>query len=175
MKKNPHSRYRLTPSKALILPFSRGGPVIATSRENNFFMKKTIIPAFAFAIIVGLVACSDTKDRYIDLRTGKTVELVEDEKTGLMVDATTNEPVYLYVDTKNNDTIYGKTGEVINGHLIVTDNNEYVYEKDFQSYEVKGEDYKVEVEKDGDIKIKDGDSKLKIDGETGEKKVKNDD
>ena len=27
---------------------------------------------------------------------------------------------------------------------------------------------------DGDIKIKDGDTKIKIDGETGEKKVKND-
>jgi hypothetical protein len=31
------------------------------------------------------------------------------------------------------------------------------------------------VEADGDVKIKDGDKKVKIDGETGEKKVKNDD
>ena len=84
-------------------------------------------------------------------------------------------PVYIYVDTKEDDTIYGKTGEVINGHVILNDRDEYVYEKDFQAYEVKGDDYKVEVEKDGDIKIKDGDNKLKIDGETGEKKVKNDD
>lgn len=126
-------------------------------------------------MVAGLVSCSDTRDRYVDLRTGKTIELEKDDNTGLMVDATTKQPVYIYVDTRKNDTIYGKTGEVINGHVIVNNNNEYVYEKDFQPYEVKGDDYKVEVEKDGDIKIKDGDSKLKIDGETGEKKVKNDD
>jgi|SRR5688572_4485859 len=138
-------------------------------------MKKTLASALGIAMIIGLVSCSDTKDRYVDLRTGKSVELVKDEKSGLLVDANTKEPVYIYVDTRNDDTIYGKTGEVINGHVIKNDNNEYVYEKDFQPYEVKGEDYKVEVEKDGDIKIKDGDSKIKKDGETGEKKVKNDD
>ncbi|HEX6194028.1 MAG TPA: hypothetical protein VFZ42_16760 [Chitinophagaceae bacterium] len=138
-------------------------------------MKKLIQSALAMGIVLGIVSCADTKDRYVDLRTGKTVELVKDDKSGLMVNATTKEPVYIYVDTKDNDTIYGKTGEVINGHVIVNDNNEYVYEKDFKPYEVKGNDYKVEVEKDGDIKIKDGDSKIKVDGETGEKKVKNDD
>ncbi|HEY0731093.1 MAG TPA: hypothetical protein VGD33_01640 [Chitinophagaceae bacterium] len=138
-------------------------------------MKKLFLSAFSIAMVAGLVSCSDTRDRYVDLRTGKTIELEKDDNTGLMVDATTKQPVYIYVDTRKNDTIYGKTGEVINGHVIVNNNNEYVYEKDFQPYEVKGDDYKVEVEKDGDIKIKDGDSKLKIDGETGEKKVKNDD
>jgi hypothetical protein len=39
---------------------------------------------------------------------------------------------------------------------------------------VKRDDYKMKVEKDGDVKIKDGDKKTKIDGETGEKKVKKD-
>jgi len=126
-------------------------------------------------LLFGFISCSDNKDRYVDLRTGNTVELVKDEKSGLMVNATTKEPVYIYVDRKEKDTIYGKTGEVINGHIVVNDNNEYVYEKDFKPYEVKGDDYKVEVEKDGDIKIKDGDSKIKVDGETGEKKVKKDD
>lgn len=121
------------------------------------------------------IACSDTKDRYIDLRTGKPVNLVKDSESGIWVDETTKKPVYIYVDTKKNDTIYGKTGEVINGAVIRNNDNEYVYEKDFHPYEVKGDDYKVEVEKDGDIKIKDGDSKIKIDGETGEKKVKHDD
>jgi len=138
-------------------------------------MKKTLASGLGIAMIIGLVSCSDTKERYVDLRTGKSVELVKDDKSGLMVDANTKEPVYIYVDTRNNDTIYGKTGVVINGHVVRNDKNEYVYEKDFQPYEVKGEDYKVEVEKDGDIKIKDGDSKIKKDGETGEKKVKNDD
>jgi hypothetical protein len=138
-------------------------------------MKKMIFPALCISAIIGLASCSDSKDRYVDLRTGQPVELVKDEKTGLLVDANTKQPVYMYVDTRKNDTIYGKTGEVVNGHIVVNSKNEYVYEKDFEAYEVKGEDYKVEVEKDGDIKIKDGDSKLKIDGETGEKKVKNDD
>ena len=138
-------------------------------------MKKLIQSALALGILFGVVSCTDTKERYVDLRTGNTVELVKDEKSGLMVNASTKEPVYIYVDTRKNDTIYGKTGEVINGHIVVNDNNEYVYEKDFQPYEAKGDDYKVEVEKDGDIKIKDGDSKIKIDGETGEKKVKKDD
>jgi hypothetical protein len=138
-------------------------------------MKKLLYSALSISMIIGLAACADTKDRYVDLRTGKTIELEKDDKTGLMVDVNTKKPVYIYVDTKENDTIYGKTGEVINGHVILNDREEYVYEKDFQPYEAKGDDYKVEVEKDGDIKIKDGDNKLKIDGETGEKKIKKDD
>ena len=138
-------------------------------------MKKTIASGLGIAMIIGLVSCSDDKDRYVDLRTGKSIELVKDENSGLLVDANTKQPAYIYVDTRNDDTIYGKTGEVINGRVIMNDKNEYVYEKDFQPYEVKGDDYKVEVEKDGDMKIKQGDSKIKVDGETGEKKVKNDD
>ena len=138
-------------------------------------MKKTIASGLGIAMIIGLVSCSDDKDRYVDLRTGKSIELVKDENSGLLVDANTKQPAYIYVDTRNDDTIYGKTGEVINGRVIMNDKNEYVYEKDFQPYEVKGDDYKVEVEKDGDMKIKQGDSKIKVVGETGEKKVKNDD
>ncbi len=38
-----------------------------------------------------------------------------------------------------------------------------------------GDDYKKEVEADGDVTIKDGNKKIKIDGETGERKVKYDD
>ena len=138
-------------------------------------MKKIIVSAFGFAMVLGIVSCSDSKDRYVDLRTGQPVELVKDDNSGLLVDAKTRKPVYIYVDTRNDDTIYGKTGDVINGHVVLNNDRQYVYDKDFQSYEVKGDDYKVEVEKDGDVKIKQGDSKIKIDGETGEKKVKNDD
>jgi hypothetical protein len=53
----------------------------------------------------------------------------------------------------------------------------YWYDVDLDAdteYKTKSGDYKKEVEKDGDITIKDGDTKIKIDGETGEKKVKND-
>lgn len=41
-------------------------------------------------------------------------------------------------------------------------------------YKVKRGDYKYERERDGDVTIKDGDKKIKIDGETGERKVKYD-
>jgi hypothetical protein len=126
-----------------------------------------IIASIAFTV----VSC-ENKARYIDLNTGKEVELVKDETSGLMVNKETKQPVEIYVDTKNNDTIYGKTGKVINGEVRKSDGNVYVWSG---AYEYKNGDMKVEVEKDGDIKIKDGDSKIKIDGETGEKKVKKDD
>lgn len=126
-----------------------------------------------FVIAISLIwASCESKGRYLDLNTGKEVELVKDEKTGFMVRKDTKEPVDIYVDTKTNDTIYGKTGKVINGEVVKSDNNIYVWTG---AYEYKNGNLKVEVEKDGDIKIKDGDSKLKIDGETGEKKVKHDD
>jgi hypothetical protein len=133
-------------------------------------MKKISLISIIAAVSFAWVSC-ESKGRYLDLNTGKEVELVKDEKTGLMVNKETNEPVDIYVDTKNNDTIYGKTGKVINGE-INRSGEVYVWRG---AYEYKNGDLKVEVEKDGDIKIKDGDSKLKIDGETGEKKVKKDD
>ncbi len=143
-------------------------------------MKKVIAVLSAGVFLVLLSGCSDTKDRYVDLSTGKPVELEKNEKTGLLVSKETGEPVYIYVDTKKDDTIYGKTGKVINGHVVKGSNNDYVYDEDEKLKNENGEtkykdgDYKVEVEKDGDIKIKDGDKKTKIEGETGDRKVKND-
>jgi len=119
------------------------------------------------------VSCKQ-EPRYLDLSTGKEVKLEKDAETGLMVNADTKKPVYIYLDTKNNDTIYGSTGKVINGEVVKTESGDYKFRGDYE-YKSPGGDLKVEVEKDGDIKIKDGDSKVKIDGETGEKKVKNDD
>lgn len=135
--------------------------------------------SFAFLITAGIAfamtSCSRSGDsRYIDLATGKEVKLVKDEGTGLWVNAETKKPVYIYVDTKTNDTIYGSTGKVINGQVVKLEEGGYRYSGDYE-YKSPDGDVKVEVEKDGDIKIKDGDSKIKIDGETGEKKVKNDD
>ncbi len=136
-------------------------------------------------------ACSDTRaeNRYVDLTTGETVELVKDEETGLMVDVETRKPVRMYVDTKTNDTIWGKSGKVINGHLKQDndgqyiylgsgddDDSDYKYKQDGAGYKKKvGDDYKVKVEDDGDYKIKNGDTKIKVDAETGERKVKRDD
>jgi len=137
-------------------------------------MKKTIT---AVVLIMSLfwISCTAEKDRYVDLRTGESIILEKDAETGVWVNAETKKPVYMYVDTKKNDTIYGKSGLVINGHIVRSDDNVYWYDVDHkEEYKVKSDDYKMKVEKDGDIKIKDGDKKTKIDGETGEKKVKKD-
>jgi hypothetical protein len=130
---------------------------------------------FLFAILGSAVVWSacESNERYLDLETGEKVELVKDDATGLMVNAETKKPVYIYVDTKTKDTIYGKTGKVINGSVVLVD-GKYIYQDDVLTAESETGDYKRKVEKDGDIKIKDGDTKTKIDGETGEKKVKND-
>lgn len=142
-------------------------------------MKKVFAVLSAAVFIIS--SCTSDKDRYINLSTGKAIEVEKDNVTGAMVDKSTKEPIYIYVDTKTKDTIYGKTGEVINGHVVLGNDKEYVYDDDVKvdvdpnSVEYKDGDQKVEIEKDGDIKIKDGDSKVKIDGETGERKVKKDD
>ncbi len=144
-------------------------------------MKRSFSSIYVSVIIIILISCSDTKRRYINLSTGEPVEVVKDEKTGLWLDKESAEPLYIYVDTKTNDTIYGKTGEVINGHVILGSDKKYVYDNDEKlkidnngGVKHKEGNYKVEVEKDGDVKIKNGDKKVKIDAETGERKVKND-
>jgi hypothetical protein len=144
-------------------------------------MKKMMFVVSLGSMIGLLSACSESKARYVDLATGNAIELEKDAMTGLMVNKETGEPVYMYVDTKNKDTIYGKTGKVINGHIVVKADKTYKYDEDEKleisnsgNVEYKDGNYKVEVEKDGDTKIKNGDKKVKIDGETGERKVKND-
>lgn len=144
-------------------------------------MKRVILGALVAIAAIGLFSCSDDKGRYVDLQTGKTIEVEKDEKSGAMVNADTKEALYIYVDTDKKDTIYGPTGEVINGHVVKMDDNKYVYDDGSKLKVEDGEmkykdgDYKMEVEKDGDITIKDGDTKIKIDGESGERKVKKDD
>src|SRR4051812_6136656 len=126
---------------------------------------KTILIAMASAVI--WMACSDTKNRYVDLSTGQPVELVKDEKSGLMINATTGRPVRMYVDTRTHDTIWGSSGKVINGNISKSGNGTYVYANagdDDADYKVKtdkdgsckvkvGEEYKKKVDEDGDVKI----------------------
>ncbi len=137
-------------------------------------------------------SCNTQQSRYIDPNTGEGLALEKDEASGLLVDTATGEPVDIYVDTETRDTVWGKTGKVINGKIRreKAEGDTYVYIYDEPAvqqasedkgdeasgaYEIKDGDYKKEVEKDGDIKIKDGNKKIKIDGETGERKVKYDD
>ena len=128
-------------------------------------MRPFIILSLSAAVL--LTSCK--QHRYVDLTSGAYVNLEKDEQTGRMVDSKTHQPVYMYVDTKTNDTIYGATGEVINGHVVKSDDGKYKYEKD--EYKYKNGDYKMKVEGD-EVKIKDGDKKIKI--ENGERKVKKD-
>jgi hypothetical protein len=141
-------------------------------------MKKLISLLSSAGVLMAVFwGCSDAKGRYLDLTTGDPIEIDKDE-SGVVINKATSEPVYIYVDTKNDDTIYGRTGEVINGHVVMHD-GKYLFDGDAKlkiddgEYKYKvGDDYKVKSESDGDMKIKDGDSKIKIDD--GEKKVKND-
>lgn len=129
---------------------------------------KTTVCLSLFAIVL-LTSCK--RERYYDLTAGKYIEVEKNEKTGVVVNAETREPVYMYVDTKTHDTIYGRTGEVINGHVYVTSDGKYKYDGD-DEYKVKYGDYKKKVDGD-EVKIKDGDTKIKI--EDDERKVKKDD
>lgn len=147
---------------------------------------------------MGWVSCNTANAKYIDLATGDTITLKQDDKSGQMVNAETGKPVRLYVNTRTRDTIYGPTGKVVNREVIRYDDGAYVYSGD-EEYKLKhekhgykekwgddnkvkmekneykakyGDDNKKKVEKDGDVVIKRGDRKIKIDGETGERKVK---
>ena len=144
-------------------------------------MKKLFSVISVSAFLAMVTSCSDPDERYVDLDTGQTIQLTKDETSGAMVNVETKKTPYIYVDTKKHDTIYGKTGKVINGHVIKGEDQKYVYDEDEKlkiddsgAVKYKDGDYKVEVEKDGDIKIKNGDNKTKIDGETGERKTKKD-
>ena len=156
----------------------------------KMFMKQLLIAAVFTTSFMLLQGC-DSDSRYVDPNTGEALNLKEDTESGLMVDAETGENVGIYVDTRTNDTINGRTGKVINGSIRKNNDGTYVYiledENDNAAksgdakvqyedgeYKIKDGDYKKEVEKDGDVTIKDGDTKIKVDGETGERKVKKD-
>jgi hypothetical protein len=119
------------------------------------------------AVVMIFTSCK--RERYYDLTAGKYVKLEKDEKTGRMINTKTHEPVYIYVDRETRDTIYGATGDVVNGHVVVTSDGKYDIDDE---YKIKYGDYKKKVDGD-EVKIKDGDTKIKI--EDGEKKVKKDD
>jgi len=119
------------------------------------------------AVVMIFTSCK--RERYYDLTAGKYVKLEKDEKTGRMINTETHEPVYIYVDRETRDTIYGATGDVVNGHVVVTSDGKYDIDDE---YKIKYGDYKKKVDGD-EVKIKDGDTKIKI--EDGEKKVKKDD
>ena len=136
-------------------------------------MKQKFVLIAGAAMMLAVSSCKENS-RYVDPNTGRSLTLVKDASTGLMVDEETKKPVYMYVDTETKDTVYGPTGKVINGYVVLEEGKYKYTENELKLKGDGDDDYKMEVEKDGDIKIKDGDKKLKIDGETGETKVKKD-
>jgi hypothetical protein len=157
------------------------------SSVNQSTIKTSImkIPAIALAATVVCLASCKQEAAYVDLNSGETITLDTNDQTGQVVNAKTGEPVLLYVVTASKDTVYAPTGQVVNNKVVKTETGSYIYADaspvemevhtdDNGASAVKEGDYKMKVEEDGDVKIKDGDKKIKIDGETGEKKVKND-
>jgi hypothetical protein len=92
-----------------------------------------------------------TIHRYIDLRTGRPVELYYDPKERRTYSTMTNQPVDFYVDMSTGDTIYGRGRYVVNNYIIKS--NQGMYRLDAG---------KIKMDKD-DIKIKDGNKKFKMD------------
>lgn len=142
-------------------------------------MKKQLLSVLTLAAgSFFFYACSESKATYVDLETGKSIEVKKDDATGKMVNAETGEPVRFYVDTRSNDTLYGTDARVVNGQIVRTPEGRYMLSSELEvksdedEYKVKGDDFKMKVEKDGDVKIKDGDTKIKKDEEGT--KVKND-
>jgi len=135
------------------------------------YMKKISLVLLAVACGTVWLACSNAEARFVDLNSGEKIK-VEKDKHGRLVNAEDKKPVRFYVDTKTKDTIDGRTGKVVNGELVKVEDGGYEY---IAVREVLAADneFKKKVEEDGDIKIKTGKKKIKIDGKTGEKKVKN--
>jgi predicted PilT family ATPase len=153
-------------------------------------MKTRIFFILGCAFITGIYSCKgDSQARYLDLNTGNYLDLKKDSTTGLMVNAETGKPADVYVDTETHDTIYGHTGEVVNGRVHKTEEGTWVVKTDGDEYKAKSGDAKIKMEgeeykskdgettikqEDGDVKIENGKTQTKIDGKTGEVKVKKD-
>ena len=150
----------------------------------------------SFVLLAGIIAicsCNNRQSRYLDLNSNEYISLKKDSVSGYMMNKRTGEPVDVYVDTKTHDTVYGVTGEIVNGRVHKTDEGKWVVKMNGDEYKAKsesensakvkieGDEYKskdgsytVKREGDGDIKIENGNTQVKIDGKTGERKVKKD-
>jgi len=150
---------------------------------------------FSFlAGVTGMLYCScNSNSRYLDLNTNEYVDVKKDSTSGYIVNKKTGEPVDMYVDTKTHDTVYGATGEIVNGKVRITDDGKWIVKMDGDEFKAKSEsqnsakaknegdetktkngNYTVKREGDGDVKIENGATQVKIDGKTGERKVKKD-
>ncbi|HWI91804.1 MAG TPA: hypothetical protein VNT20_11055 [Flavisolibacter sp.] len=148
---------------------------------------------FCGCIMALMSSCQNSQSRYLDLNTSKSVSLRKDSVSGYMMNSRTGEPVDVYVNTKTHDTISGITGEIVNGRIHKTEEGKWIIKTDSDEYKAKSEsensakmkvegdeykrkkgNYTVKREGDGDVKIENGNTQVKINGKTGERKMKKD-
>ena len=156
----------------------------------NEHMKTKVFLAATLGCV--MMACNSREARFLNLSSGEEVDLT-DNGDGQMVDARTGERVdYYYVDLDKGDTVDGRTGATLNGKLVRNTEGAWIVKGEGDEwkatnettgakiktedgdYKYKNGDYKRKVEADGDVKIEGNGKKIKIDGETGERKVKKD-
>lgn len=115
---------------------------------------------------------------YVDLSTGKEVQVVADPQTGYAINSETRAPLEFYVNTASGDTLY-RTGIIVNDVIVKEGStwefDEDMIERDGDNIKIKTDasgdtkvknkttDTKVKTDADGDAKIKSPDSKTKID------------
>lgn len=133
----------------------------------------------------------DDEGRMVDKETRKPVLLYVDTKnkdtfygmTGDNVNGRLrrmDEGVYVYNDGQRKIKIDGEEFKIEDGDIKQKwEGDEYKYKSDDLKvkaedgeYKVKRDGYKKKVDEDGDVKIKTPNKKIKVDGETGERKVK---
>lgn len=133
----------------------------------------------------------DDEGRMVNKETRKPVLLYVDEKsrdtfygiTGEKVNGRLqmiDKGVYVYNDGERKIKIDGEEYKIKDGNSKEKwEGEEYKYEDDNVKIKNEGDEFKYKtdgfkkkVDEDGDVKIKTDDKKIKVDGETGERKVK---
>lgn len=106
-----------------------------------------------------------TPGKYIDLSSGKEVQIDRDASTGRWVDVTTRTPVEYYISIDTRDT-FDAQGRNVSNALDRSSDGKFM---------VNEERLRVKMDDDGDMKIKDGDeTKMKYDKSSDELKYKDD-
>ena len=106
-----------------------------------------------------------TPGTYIDLSTGKKVQIYRDASSGRWVDVSTRTPIEYYISEDTRDT-FDMTGRNVNNAIERSSEGKYM---------VNEKKYKVKMDSDGDMKVKDGEgNKMKYDASSDELKVKTD-
>ena len=102
---------------------------------------------------------------YIDLNTGKKVQIDRDASSGRWIDVSTRTPIEYYISEDTRDT-FDMTGRNVNFAIERTLDGKYI---------INEKKYKVKFDSDGDMKVKDGEgNKMKYDASSDELKVKTD-